>query len=143
MTTSQLPCSQDTALEEAFGAPVSQLYAAAAAGTGSAVAQRALELRSSLAIAEEEVRRVRDRVHRTTAPGRAMSELSAEELSFDAKWMEAALNAHAGYTVALTKLLHSLPQPQSPTARPGRFTQHTITASSTPAQPTNARSGRS
>ncbi|MFF2508731.1 hypothetical protein ACFVTY_36000 [Streptomyces sp. NPDC058067] len=44
--------SRDAALREAFGAEVAELYTQAARGEANAALQRALELRSFLAIAE-------------------------------------------------------------------------------------------
>ncbi len=54
--------TQDTLLEQAFGAPVRELYAQATGSEASAALVRALELRSFLVVAEEQVARVRDRV---------------------------------------------------------------------------------
>lgn len=53
--------SQDAALEQAFGACASELYQQATGPEASAALQRARELRSVLAVAEEQVARVRDR----------------------------------------------------------------------------------
>ncbi|MFD8978630.1 hypothetical protein [Streptomyces sp. NPDC059564] len=117
MSTWTKPSSQDAHLEEAFGTPVAQLYTAAAAGAATPAAQRALELRSFLALAEEQVARVRDRVHRNTAPDADMGTLSASELRFDAQWMDAALTARTQYVTALRELLRSMPPPG--TAREG------------------------
>lgn len=117
MSTSTKPSSQDAHLEEVFAAPVAQLYAAAAAGTATPAAQRALELRSFLALAEEQVARVRDRVHRYTAPDADMGTLSASELRFDSQWLDAALSARTQYVTALRELLRAMPPPG--TARHG------------------------
>ncbi|MEU3599278.1 hypothetical protein ABZ714_11180 [Streptomyces sp. NPDC006798] len=108
MSVTDRPSSQDDALEAAFGAPVDQLYATAEPG---ASLRRALELRSFLVLAEEQVARARDRVHQSTDPGRDLSELSADALRFDAQWIEAALNARAGYRTALDHLLRTMPPP--------------------------------
>ncbi|MFI1013080.1 hypothetical protein [Streptomyces sp. NPDC020965] len=133
--------SQDTALEEAFGAPVHQLYATATASGASAALRRALELRSFLVLAEEQVVRVRDRVHQSTAPGRDLGELSADALRFDAQWMEAALSARDGYLTALAGLLRSMPPPESASRRPVEFTQAKITTALPPAGPAPTRAG--
>ncbi|MGW2585322.1 hypothetical protein ACWCYZ_29070 [Streptomyces virginiae] len=117
MSTWTKPSSQDTHLEEAFGTPVAQLYAAAAAGTATPGVRRALELRSFLALAEEQAARVRDRVHQHTAPDADMSTLSASELRFDSQWMDAALSARTQYVTALRELLRAMPPPG--TAREG------------------------
>lgn len=111
------PSSQDEYLEEVFAAPLVRLYAAAAAGTATPAEQRALELRSFLALAEEQVARVRDRVHRYTDPDADMGTLSASELRFDAQWMDAALSARTQYVTALRELLRAMPPPG--TAREG------------------------
>ncbi|MFJ5546719.1 hypothetical protein [Streptomyces sp. NPDC093225] len=105
VSTSTKPSSQDADLEEVFGASIAQLYASAAAGTSTPAEHRALELRSFLALAEEQVARVRDRVHRYTAPEADMNALSASELRFDSQWMEAALAARTQYVTALRQLL--------------------------------------
>lgn len=136
MTTSTKPTSQDARLEEVFGAPLAQLYAAAAAGTATPAQQRALELRSFLALAEEQVTRVRERVHRNTAPDADMDSLSPSELRFDSEWMDAALSARAQYVTALSQLLRSMPPPDSP--RPPsrvRFNQNKITTRAAPSVP--------
>ncbi|MCX4659171.1 MULTISPECIES: hypothetical protein [Streptomyces] len=135
------PTSQDAMLEQAFGAPIHQLYVAAAGTGASAALRRALELRSFLALAEEQVVRVRDRVHQATAPGRDLGELSADALRFDAQWMEAALSARDGYVTALTGLLRSMP-PSAPAAgRPVEFTQARITTALPPVAPALTRAG--
>ncbi|MFZ3470423.1 hypothetical protein ACODT4_15340 [Streptomyces sp. 2.9] len=136
MSTSTKPTSQDAHLEEVFGAPLARLYAAAAAGSATPAEQRALELRSFLALAEEQVARVRDRVHRYTAPDVDMSTLSASELRFDSQWMDAALSARTQYVTALDQLLRSMPPPGSP--RPEsrvRFNHHKITTRAAPRVP--------
>ncbi|MFD4119117.1 hypothetical protein ACFWSJ_37450, partial [Streptomyces niveus] len=105
----QRPSSADSGLAEIFGAPVAELHERAAVSPGAAALTRALELRSFLALAEEQVARVRDRVHEAMAPGRDMNELSADELRFDAQWLAAALDARDGYRVALGQLLRTMP----------------------------------
>ncbi|RST11505.1 hypothetical protein, partial [Streptomyces sp. WAC05374] len=101
----------DGRLQEVFGAPVAELYATATAPDAPPALTRALELRSFLALAEEQVARVRDRVHEAMAPDRDMGELSAGDLRFDAQWLEAALDARAGYRAALGELLRTMPPP--------------------------------
>ncbi|GAA2643742.1 hypothetical protein GCM10010425_59020 [Streptomyces spororaveus] len=136
MSSSTKPTSQDTHLEEVFGAPLARLYAAAAAGTATPAEQRALELRSFLALAEEQVAHVRDRVHQYTAPDADMSTLSASELRLDSQWMDAALSARTQYVTALDQLLRSMPPPGSP--RPEsrvRFNQPKITTRAAPRVP--------
>jgi hypothetical protein len=103
--------SRDAALQEAFGAEVAELYAQAARGEANAALQRALELRSFLAVAEEQVARVRDRVHAATAADGDIDDLSAEDLRWDADWLEAALAGRDGYSAALDELLRTMPPP--------------------------------
>ncbi|MCZ4101309.1 hypothetical protein G3I60_40050 [Streptomyces sp. SID13666] len=105
------PSSADGYLGDVFGAPVTELYAAAVGADAPLAMTRALELRSFLAVTEEQVARVRDRVHEAMGPDRDMGELSADDLRFDAQWLQAALDARDGYRAALGDLLHTLPPP--------------------------------
>lgn len=111
MTTSRKPSSQDTVLEQVFGAPVEELYARAVRPDTSPVLVRALELRAFLAIAEEQVVWMRDRVHAAMAPGAGLDTLDADALRFDAQWLEAALAGRARYLTALGQLLGAMPPP--------------------------------
>ncbi|MFJ6709088.1 MULTISPECIES: hypothetical protein [unclassified Streptomyces] len=133
--------SVDDELQQVFGAPVSALYEAAADPDASPALGRALELRSFLALTEEQVARVRDRVHADMDPGRDMGDLSADQLRFDAQWLEAALEARDGYRAALGELLRTMPPPaQQP--RPVRTTQLRATAPLSPsAAPAPPRAG--
>ncbi|MGW2721103.1 hypothetical protein [Streptomyces sp. NPDC001492] len=103
--------SRDAALQEAFGAEAADLYAQAARGEANTALQRALELRSFLAVAEEQVARVRDRIHAATAADGDMDDLSAAAMRMDAQWLEAALAGRNGYTAALDELLRTMPPP--------------------------------
>lgn len=110
--------SRDAALQDAFGAEVAELYAQAARGEANAALQRALELRSFLAVAEEQVARVQDRVYTALAPDRDVDDLCSEDLRGDADWLEAALAGRDSYTAALDELLRTLPAPtQAPAAQ--------------------------
>ncbi|MFD4476462.1 hypothetical protein ACFWPU_10160 [Streptomyces sp. NPDC058471] len=140
MSVVHKPTSQDEALAEAFGASLSELYIQAHNPEASAALTRALELRSWLAVAEEQVARVRDRIHDATAADRDMGELSADDLRFDAQWMEAALSARDGYATALTGLLNTMPTPGTRPARPVQLTQPRLTTTLPPA-PAPARAG--
>ncbi|MFB8440440.1 hypothetical protein ACFC7A_15485 [Streptomyces niveus] len=134
MSTSAKPSSQDYLLAETFGAPVAELYERTAVSPGVPALARALELRSFLALAEEQVARVRDRVHGAMAPGRDMNELSADELRFDAQWLTAALDARDGYLTALGQLLRTMPPQTAPVpSRPVQFAQSQITTTLPPA----------
>jgi hypothetical protein len=126
VTVREKPCTQDGRLQEVFGAPIGELYKAAVHPDVSAALTRALELRSFLALAEEQVARVRDRVHAAMAPERDMSELSARDLRMDAQWLEAALEARDGYLAALDDLLRHMP-PSGRHPRPVRTAQPTAT----------------
>ncbi|MEU3529074.1 hypothetical protein AB0E62_35345 [Streptomyces sp. NPDC038707] len=112
MSARHKPSSADDRLHQVFGAPVGDLYTAAVLPDASPALARALELRSFLAVAEEQVARVRDRVHAAMAPDRDMNELSAEALRWDQQWLQAALEARDGYRTALDQLLHAMPAPK-------------------------------
>ncbi|MEV6535165.1 hypothetical protein AB0M86_37225 [Streptomyces sp. NPDC051639] len=130
--------TMDADLQKVFGKPVPELYEAAAGHDASPALARALELRSFLALTEEQVARVRDRVHADMDPDRDMGELSADKLRFDAQWLDAALEARDGYRVALGELLRTMPSPAQQ-ARPVRTAQlraiATLPSSAAPAPP--------
>ncbi|KUN02131.1 hypothetical protein AQI95_29100 [Streptomyces yokosukanensis] len=111
MSVQSKPSTADGRLHQVFGAPVAELYDRAVGPDASAALIRAMELRSFLALAEEQVARVRDRVHQAMAPERDMGELSAEDLRMDTQWLQAALDARLGYRTALDELLRSMPPP--------------------------------
>ncbi|MFJ9712794.1 hypothetical protein [Streptomyces sp. NPDC101234] len=133
--------TMDGDVQQVFGAPVSELHEAAAGPDASPALGRALELRSFLALTEEQVARVRDRVHVDMDPDRDMGELSADQLRFDAQWLEAALEARDSYRAALGELLRTMPPPaQQP--RPVRTAQLRATAALPPsAAPAPERAG--
>ncbi|WP_370666652.1 hypothetical protein [Streptomyces sp. IBSBF 2507] len=133
--------TMDADLQKVFGNPVPELYEAAAGHDASPALARALELRSFLALTEEQVARVRDRVHADMDPDRDMDELSADTLRFDAQWLEAALEARDGYRAALGELLSTLPPPAHQ-ARRVRTAQLRATATLPPsAAPAPQRAG--
>lgn len=140
MSVVHKPTSQDEALTEAFGASLNELYAQAAGPDAPAALTRAMELRSWLALAEEQVARVRDRVHQASAPDGDMDELSADALRLDSQWMEAALDGRNGYVRALGELLRTMPAPGSRSDRPVQFTQPKLSTTLPPA-PAPARAG--
>ncbi|MFF7337333.1 hypothetical protein ACFZAT_08315 [Streptomyces sp. NPDC008163] len=119
--------TMDGELQKVFGKPVSVLHEAAVAHDVSPALARALELRAFLALAEEQVARVRDRVHSDMDPDRDMDDLSADKLRVDAQWLEAALDARAGYRATLGELLRTMPPPGQ-RSRPVRTTQLQATA---------------
>ncbi|MGW2046230.1 hypothetical protein ACWCPF_13750 [Streptomyces sp. NPDC001858] len=130
--------TMDAHLHKVFGSPVSELHEAAAGHDASPAVARALELRSFLALTEEQVARVRDRVHADMDSDRDMGALSADKLRSDAQWLEAALDARDNYRAALGELLRTMP-PQDRQARPIRMTQlkatATLPSSAAPAPP--------
>ncbi|MCE7081707.1 hypothetical protein [Streptomyces sp. ST2-7A] len=140
MNVRDKPCTHDARLREVFDAPVADLYEQAGGPDAPEALTRALELRGFLALAEEQVTRVRDRVHGAMAPERDMNDLSAEDLRFDAQWLEAALSARDGYRTALENLLRTPPPPHQP-VRPSRFVQHTVTTPLSSTAPTPGRTG--
>ncbi|MFF0700105.1 hypothetical protein ACFYVC_07350 [Streptomyces tendae] len=133
--------TMDGDLQKVFGNAVPELYEAASGPDASPALARALELRSFLALTEEQVARVRDRVHADMDPDRDMDELSADKLRFDAQWLEAALEARDGYRAALSELLRTMPSPDRQ-ARPVRTAQLRATATLSPsAVPAPQRAG--
>ncbi|MGW3692373.1 hypothetical protein ACWD6U_00585 [Streptomyces sp. NPDC005149] len=133
--------SMDADLQKVFGRPLPELHESAIGPDASAALTRALELRSFLALTEEQVARVRDRVHADMDPGRDMGDLSADKLRFDARWLDAALDARNGYCAALGQLLRTMPAPEQQ-ARPVRLTQPRATATLPPfAAPAPQRAG--
>ncbi|MGC0405305.1 hypothetical protein RKD27_007949 [Streptomyces sp. SAI-126] len=126
MSTRRKPSSVDARLHQVFEAPIDELYEMAVLPDASPALTRALELRSFLALAEEQVARVRDRVHAATAADRDMGELSSDALRFDAQWLEAALDARNGYLAAVDKLLRSMP-PTGHRTQPVRMAQAQVT----------------
>ena len=123
--------TMDADLQKVFGNPVPELYEAATGPDASPALARALELRSFLALTEEQVARVRDRVHADMDADRDMGDLSADTLRFDAQWLEAALDARDGYRAALGELLRTMPPPDQQ-ARPVRLNQLRATATLPP-----------
>ncbi|MEV7107161.1 hypothetical protein [Streptomyces atroolivaceus] len=133
--------TMDAELQKVFGPPVPELYEAAAGPDASPALTRALELRSFLALTEEQVACVRDRVNTDMDPDRDMGDLSADKLRADAQWLEAALDARDSYRVALGELLRTMPPPGQ-LARPVRMAQLRTTATLPPSSaPAPQRAG--
>ncbi|MEU4949885.1 hypothetical protein [Streptomyces lavendulae] len=132
MSASTKRSSQDARLEAVFGTPVGELYAQAAAGVAPPAVSRALELRSFLALTEEQVARVRDRVYAAMAPEVDMNELSAAQLRWDSQWMDAALSARGEYLTALGELFTSMPAAGSTAHRPAKLDQPGLAAHPVP-----------
>ncbi|WP_328940189.1 hypothetical protein OG288_37265 [Streptomyces tauricus] len=135
-----MPSSADDQLSDVFGAPVADLYERAVGADAPGGLDRLLELRSFLALAEEQVARVRDRVYSAMDPERDLRELSASNLRMDAEWLQAALEARDSYRTALDGLLLTMPSPRL-TVRPVNLTQPTMTASLPPDPLTPQRAG--
>ncbi|MCX5303136.1 hypothetical protein OG304_06675 [Streptomyces sp. NBC_00160] len=121
------PTTQDQAIESAFGHPVGLLHQRATSGLAEPALHRVMELRAFLAVAEEHLARIRDRVHLSTAPQRDLGELNPDDLRMDAQWLEAAVDARVGLLAELTNILTSMPaagpdrhrlRPPPPAARP-------------------------
>ncbi|WP_405814332.1 hypothetical protein OG241_06995 [Streptomyces sp. NBC_01390] len=133
--------TMDGDLQKVFGNPIPELYEAAVGPDASPALARALQLRSFLALTEEQVARVRDRVRADMDPDRDMGELSADTLRFDAQWLKAALEARDGYRAALGELLRTMPA-HDQRARPVRTAQLRATATLPPsAAPAPSRAG--
>ncbi|MFI9565319.1 MULTISPECIES: hypothetical protein [Streptomyces] len=133
--------TMDADLAKVFGNPVPELYEVAVGHDASPALARALELRSFLALTEEQGARVRNRVHADMDPDRDMGELSADKLRFDAQWLEAALDACDDYRAAHGELLRTMPPPDQ-RARPVRTAQLRATATLPPsAAPAPQRAG--
>ncbi|MFJ4338640.1 hypothetical protein [Streptomyces sp. NPDC088915] len=130
MSVANKKSSRDEALEHAFGAPLADLYVQAARPGASPALTRALEARAMLALAEEQVVRVRDRVHENMAPTGDLDRLSAEILQTDVYWLDAALDGRRGYIRTLDALLTTMPPPTT------RSTP--LTSSLPPAQPASS-----
>ncbi|MCV2464442.1 hypothetical protein OEB94_34790 [Streptomyces sp. ICN988] len=139
MTSPTRPSSADGRLTDVFGTPVADLYETATAPDAPVALTRALQLRSFLALAEEQVARVRDRVRQAMNPERDMNALSADDLREDAYWLEAALDARNGYRSSLDHLLRSMPPVDQ--SRSVRLSQPTVTTHLPEAVPAPQRAG--
>jgi hypothetical protein len=142
MTSAEMPTTQDTAIVNALGRPLDVLYARAAAGTADLVVQRVLELRSFLAVIEDQAGKARDRIHRATGPLNDLYGLSAENLQFQTALLEAAQAAGRRYEQMLRELLPAMSAPAPSQRRPVRFTQSKIAAISPLDGGLTARPGR-
>ncbi|MFJ9551258.1 hypothetical protein [Streptomyces erythrochromogenes] len=121
------PSTQDQVIESAFGHPVRLLHQRATSGLAEPALHRVMELRAFLAVAEDHLAGIRDRVYQSTAPQRDLAELNPDDLRMDAQWMEAAVDARVGLLAALTNILTAMPaatpdrhrlRPPPPTVRP-------------------------
>ncbi|MFC9431579.1 hypothetical protein, partial [Streptomyces sp. NPDC056987] len=141
MSVRDRPCTRDGRLREVFGAPVADLYETAIGPDAPAVLARALELRSFLALTEEQVTHIRDRIYASMSPERDMDDLSADRLRMDTQWLQAALDARDNYTTALDTLLRTLPAPGAQ-ARPVPVTRRQVATTLPPGGPAPPGRGR-
>ncbi len=122
-----MPTSQDAGIEEAFGRPLAELYAQAAAGTAVPGVQQVLELRSFLAVVEDQAAKARDRIHQATGPAADPQAVPLADLRFRTDLLEAALEVGAKYRRALQDLVRTGPGRSSPAPRrPVQFDQSKI-----------------
>lgn len=128
MNSAEMPTTQDTAIVEALGRPLDVLYAQAAAGTADPVVQRVLELRSFLAVIEDQAGKARDSIHRATAPGGDLYGLPSQILGFQTTLLEAAQAAGRRYAQMLHEVLPAIPTYDSSQRRPVQFIQSKIAA---------------
>ncbi|MFE6461243.1 hypothetical protein ACFVP0_27765 [Streptomyces cinereoruber] len=138
MSAASRPSSRDEAVERMFGAPLAELYVMAARSGASPSLGRALELRSYLAVSEEHLNRVCDRIHASTAPGDGRRELSPGSLRIDADWLEAALDGRSGCLKAMDTLLAAMPPPAA-RSRSAPTSSLPAAPRPAPAQPAAAR----
>lgn len=128
MTSAEMPTTQDRAIVNALGRPLDVLYARAAAGTADPVVQRVLELRSFLAVIEDQAGKARDRIHQATGPHNDLYGLSGQDLRFQTALLEATQEAGRRYEQMLRELLPAMSTPTSSQRRPAQSTQSKIAA---------------
>jgi len=141
MNAAEMPTTQDTAIVEALGRPLAVLYAQAAAGTVEPMAQRVLELRSWLAMVEDQTLQTRLRIHHATAGAADLYGLSTDDLRFDVAFLDATLRAGRRCAQALGELLQTVPAGPPLTQRQVEFTQAKIAAISAPGGGLTVRPG--
>lgn len=128
MNAAEMPTTQDTAIVEAFGRPLDVLYGQAAAGTVEPMVQRVLELRSFLALVEDQASKIRDRIRQGVDPAGDLYGMDPRHLWFQTDLLEAALETGRTYGQTLRELLGAPPTDSPPTSRPVQFTQSKIAA---------------
>ncbi|WUH90344.1 hypothetical protein OG900_09680 [Streptomyces sp. NBC_00433] len=141
MNSAEMPTTQDTAIVEALGRPLDVLYAQAAAGTVDPMVQRVLELRSFLALVEDQAGKTRDRIRQAVDPEGDLYGVSAQHLRFQTELLEAALEVGRTYGQTLRELLGAPPTDSPPGRRPVQFTQSKIAAISAPGGGLTVRPG--
>ncbi|MFF4285643.1 hypothetical protein ACFY0R_09985 [Streptomyces sp. NPDC001633] len=117
MQTRRSATSLDAQIEEAFGRPITALRH----DLENPAVRRVLEIRAMLAVVEQHLDQIRDRLHTATAPDRNCAELADEDLTVDAEWLAAAGRSRNHHAQAITSLLRA-----GPTASP-RKQDHTAT----------------
>ncbi|MGX1759885.1 hypothetical protein ACWIG5_23760 [Streptomyces lydicus] len=134
MQTGKFTTSLDTQVEEVFGRPITALYQDIE--TTPAV-RRVLEIRAMLAVVEQHLDQIRDRLHTATAPNRNCAELADEDLTVDAEWLAAAGRSRNRHAQAITSLLRA--EPPASHSNQAR-TASEATARSAPSPPLRASS---
>nr|WSX75887.1 hypothetical protein OH826_19740 [Streptomyces sp. NBC_00899] len=132
MNTNEMPTTQDTAIVEAFGSPLAVLYSQAAAGAAEPALQGVLELRSFLALVEDQAAKIRFRIGQAVDPAGDLYAFSGQDLRFQTALLEAALDTGRKYGQTLQELLLATPAQSPPSRRPVQFTQSKIAAISAP-----------
>jgi hypothetical protein len=128
MNSTEMPTTQDTAIVNAFGLPLDVLYARAAAGTADPGVQRVLELRSFLAVIEDQAGKARDRIHRATGPQDGLYSLSGPDLRFRIALLESAQAVGRRYEQMLRELLPAMSTPAPSQRRSEQFAPSEIAA---------------
>lgn len=141
MNATEMPTTQDAAIEESLGRPLAVLYARAAASIADPAVQRVLELRSFLAVVEDQAGKARDRIHQATGPQGGLYDLSAQDLRVQTALLEAALETGRTYAQTLQELIQTRSAGMSPRRRPVQFAQPRIAALPAPDGGLTARPG--
>ncbi|SEO73866.1 hypothetical protein [Actinacidiphila rubida] len=131
MNAAEMPTTQDSAIVEAFGRPMDVLYTQVETGEALPALVRVLELRSWLAMVEDQAVQTRQRIHEARAKAVDLYGTSADDLRFDVAVLEATQRVGLRYAETLGELLQNAPA-TSPTARrPVSFTHATAHAVAT------------
>lgn len=128
MNAAEMPTTQDTAIVEALGRPLTVLYAQAAGGTVEPMVQRVLELRSFLALVEDQAVKTRDRIRQAADPAGDLYSVPARHLRWQTAQLEEALDVGRKYGQTLQELLAATSTQSPPGHRPVQFTPSKIAA---------------
>jgi len=126
MNSTEMSTTQDAGIVSALGLPLDVLYARAAAGTADSGVQRVLELRSFLAVIEDQAGKARDRIHGATGPQADLYSLSGQDLRFQTALLESAQEVGRRYEQMLRELLPAMSTPTPSQRRPDHFTRSKI-----------------